>query len=62
MKLWKPFLLQWWQVGIFKTGLLAAGIAIGAYWSTVFVNHILALSIVAAGCFAYIGYVRSRQL
>lgn len=61
MKLFEPFLLQWWQIGIFKAGLFAAGIAAGAYWHTIFLPYTGILLIIAAGCFAYIGYVRLHQ-
>ena len=30
MNLFKTFTLTWWQAGIFKVGLLALGIAVGA--------------------------------
>jgi len=61
MKLFEPLLLQWWQIGLFKAGLLAAGVAAGAYWHMIFAPHIGTLLIAAAGCLAYVGYIRLRQ-
>jgi hypothetical protein len=61
MNLFKTFSLTWWQTGFFKLGLLAAGIAIGAYWSSIFAAYLPVLVIVSAICLAYIIYVRAKQ-
>ncbi len=60
MKLFEPFVLQWWQVGIFKVGLIAFGVAAGAYCSTFFADYIGALLAIAVVSFAYMGYLRFR--
>jgi hypothetical protein len=31
MNLFKTITLKWWQTGVFKWGMLAVGIAVGAY-------------------------------
>jgi hypothetical protein len=36
MNILKTFTLKWWQTGLFKFGMLALGIAIGAYWRDFF--------------------------
>lgn len=36
MNIFKTFTLKWWQAGVFKVGMLALGISIGAYWHDVF--------------------------
>jgi hypothetical protein len=48
MNLFKSFTLTWWQTGLFKIGMLALGILIGATWSSFFSAHVMALIIVAA--------------
>jgi hypothetical protein len=57
MNLFKTFTVTWWQTSIFKVGMLALGIAIGAYWHAVFGRYFLALLIVAAVSLAYVTYV-----
>ena len=61
MKLFKEFILKWWQAGLFKLGLLALGIAIGAFWHEYFHNYIFILIIIAAGCLAYITHIWWKQ-
>jgi hypothetical protein len=61
MNLFKSFTLQWWQAGLFKVGLLALGIAVGAYWHGLFTGFLPALIILAAICLAYVTYVWWKQ-
>ena len=52
MNPFKMFTLKWWQAGLFKVGLLALGIAIGASWHEYFSSYVFILTIVAVGCLA----------
>ncbi|MDR3526408.1 MAG: hypothetical protein P4L57_03945 [Rhizomicrobium sp.] len=61
MKLLKTFALTWWQAGIFKVGMLALGIVIGAYWQETFCAHLPLLIVIAAASLAYVSYVWWRQ-
>ncbi len=61
MTLFKTFSLTWWQAGLFKTGMLATGIAIGSYWSALFAGYLAVLVIVAALCLSYVTLVWARQ-
>jgi ABC-type arginine transport system permease subunit len=61
MNLFKTFAMKWWQTGVFKAGMLALGIAIGAYWHEFFGGYFLALLIVAAVCLAYVSYIWWKQ-
>jgi hypothetical protein len=61
MNLLKTFTLQWWQAGVFKWGMLALGIAIGARWHGFFGSYLLVLVIVAAVSLAYVTYVWGKQ-
>ncbi len=61
MNLFKTFTLQWWQTGLFKWGLLAAGIAIGAYWHAFFAGYLQLLIMFAAVSLAYVSYVWWKQ-
>ena len=48
VNLFKTFTLTWWQAGIFKVGMLALGIVIGAYWQEIFGGYLPLLIIMAA--------------
>jgi hypothetical protein len=61
MNLFKTVTLKWWQAGLFKAGILALGIAIGAYWHTLFGGFLPALLGIAAVCLAYVIYVWWKQ-
>ena len=61
MNLFKTFTLQWWQASLFKAGLLALGIVVGAYWHVCFAGLIPALIVIAAICLAYITVVWWKQ-
>ena len=61
MNMFKTFTLKWWETGIFKLGMYALGIAIGAYWHDFFSSYLMLLLIVAAISFAYITTVWWKQ-
>lgn len=61
MTLFRPMTLTWWQIGLFKLGMLALGVAIGACWPLVFHRLIVELAVVALLCLAYIGWLWLRR-
>lgn len=61
MTLLKPFTMKWWQTGLFKWGMLALGILIGAYWPAFFGSYLPLLAIVAVVCLGYITYLWWKQ-
>jgi hypothetical protein len=61
MNPFKTFTLRWWQAGVFKWGMLALGIAIGAYWHNFFSGYLLILMAVAVVCLAYVTCVWWKQ-
>jgi predicted anti-sigma-YlaC factor YlaD len=61
MNVFKTFSLTWLQAGFFKLGLLALGVAIGAYWPHVFAGILPVLLAIAAVCLAYVTYVWWKQ-
>ena len=61
LNLFKTFTLKWWQGVFFKWGMLALGIAIGAYWQVFFGDYLLALILVAVVCLAYVTTVWWKQ-
>jgi hypothetical protein len=61
MNIFKTFTLKWWQTGLFKWGLLALGIAIGAYWHDLFSSYLPILMIIAAASLTYVSYVWWKQ-
>jgi hypothetical protein len=61
MNLCKTFTLKWWQAGLFKWGMLALGIAIGAYWHDFFGGYLPLLILVAAISLSYLTYVWWKQ-
>jgi hypothetical protein len=61
MNLFKTFTLKWWQAGLFKWGMLALGIAVGAYWYEFFGAYLPVLILFAALSLGYITYVWWKQ-
>jgi hypothetical protein len=61
MNLFKTFTLKWWQAGIFKAGLWALGIAVGAYWHSFFSIFLPELTAIGAVCLAYVIYIWLQQ-
>jgi hypothetical protein len=60
MNLLKPLTLEWWQIGLFKLGLLALGVIIGATWHEAFSGATVVLAVIAAATLGYISYVWLR--
>jgi hypothetical protein len=61
MNLFKTFTLKWYQTSLFKLGMLALGIAIGAYWHVFFGGYVSILIVVAAVSLAYVTYIWWKQ-
>jgi hypothetical protein len=61
MNPFKTFTLKWWQAGVFKWGMLALGIAIGAYWHDFFGTYLFILMAVAVVSLAYVTYLWWKQ-
>jgi hypothetical protein len=61
MNLFKTFTLKWWQAGLFKWGLLALGIVIGAHWHALFADYLLVLIIFSGISLEYLTYVWAEQ-
>ena len=57
----KSFTLRWWEVGLFKLGLLTLGVAVGACWPALFAGYTVWLAIIAAMALAYITVAWLRQ-
>jgi hypothetical protein len=53
MNLFKTFTMKWWQAGIFKAGIWALGIAVGAYWHNFFGGILPPLIAFGAACAIY---------
>jgi hypothetical protein len=52
MNLFKSFTLTWWQAAIYKIGMLALGLAVGAHFHGLlgpYVRPMLAIALVALG-------------
>jgi hypothetical protein len=61
MNILKTFTLKWWQGGLLKWGMLALGVAIGAYWHDLFIGYLLYLIVFAVISLAYITYVWAKK-
>ena len=61
MNMFKTFTLNWWQTGLFKMGMLALGIAIGAYWHNFFGGYLFIPLFVAVVSLAYVTCVWWKQ-
>jgi hypothetical protein len=61
MNIFKTFTLKWWQTGLFKLGMLALGIAIGANWHFFFGSYLFILTIMAVVSLAFVSYVWWKQ-
>ena len=61
MKLFKTLTLKWWQTSIFKIGMLALGIVVGAYLHNAFDGYLVILIIVSALSLAYVTYIWWKQ-
>ena len=61
MNIFKTFTFTWRQGLLFKWGVFAFGIAVGAYWQQFFAPYILLLIIFAVVSLAYPTYVWWKQ-
>ena len=61
MNMFKTFTMKWWQISLFKSGMLTLGITIGAYWHYFFGAYLLILLIVAAISLACVTYLWWKQ-
>ena len=61
INIFKTFTLKWWQTGLFKWGMLALGIATGAYWHDLFGRYLLILVSITMVGLAYVTYVWWKQ-
>lgn len=61
MNVFKTFTLTWWQGALFKWGVFALGIAVGAYWYDIFSGYLPILTIFAVISLAYVTYVWAKQ-
>ena len=59
--LFKSFTLRWWEVGLFKLGMLSVGLAAGACWPPLFAGYATWLAIIAAVALVYITVAWLRQ-
>ena len=53
MDLFKTFSFKWWQAAIFKLGMWAIGITVGAYFHTFFAGCYPILITIAVVCLGY---------
>lgn len=61
LNIFKTLTLKWWQTGLFKWGMLALGIVVGAYWSDFFGDYLLILIAMAVVSLGYIICVWWKQ-
>ena len=61
VNLFKTVRLRWFEIGVFKAGLLAAGVAVGAFCADFFMQYQPALVGIAAISLVYIAYVWMKQ-
>lgn len=61
MDIFKSSAFTWWQMGMFKLGLLSIGIAVGAYWHDVFLPYVSWLVILGLVLGVYVVFVWSRN-
>ncbi|OGG55999.1 hypothetical protein A2680_00490 [Candidatus Kaiserbacteria bacterium RIFCSPHIGHO2_01_FULL_55_37] len=59
--IFKTVRLRWFEIAVFKVGLLSLGVAVGANWSSFFADYITFFVDVAAIALIYILYVWVRQ-
>lgn len=52
---------SWWQMSILKIALLCIGVAIGAYWSAIFLPYITLLVVIGVVFGIYVALVWIRQ-
>lgn len=57
MKIFKPYTLNWWQLGILKVALLSMGAIMGAYWHEFFNDNVFAIIIITVIATSYSMYI-----
>ena len=60
MNLLRSMTLTWWQIGLFKAGMLALGLLVGACWPVLVHGLTIPLAAIAIVCLAYIGWLWLR--
>lgn len=61
MTIFKTFTLKWWEGALFKWGMLALGVAVGAYWHNIFDGILPVLIAMAVFTLSYITYIWWKQ-
>jgi hypothetical protein len=61
MNIFRNYAFTWWQVGIFKLALLSLGVAIGSYFSDLFLPYFSILIILGLVLGGYIAFVSFQQ-
>jgi len=61
MDLFKSYTYTWWQMAILKTALIAAGVAIGAYWHNFFQPYLTVVIIIWLATAAYTLYISFKR-
>ena len=61
MTVFKTFTLKWWEGALFKWGMLALGIVVGAYWHEFFGGILAPLIVVAVLTLGYVTYIWWKQ-
>jgi uncharacterized membrane protein len=56
MKLFKTVSMSTWEIGMVKIAVLCMGIAIGAFWSSIFTPYITVLIVTGVLVGLYAGY------
>ena len=61
MKIFKDYTFKWWQMGMLKLALFFFGLAIGAYWSGLFLSWAAVLFVIGLVFGVYIAFVAFKQ-
>ena len=59
--LFKSVRLRWFDIAVFKVGLLATGVAVGVYWADFFMQYMTELVGVALIALVYVLFIWLRQ-
>jgi hypothetical protein len=61
MKIFKSYTYEWWQIGIFKLGMISIGVILGSYFCDLFSKNLIFLSILAIISNIYIIYISIKK-
>ena len=61
LNLLKSLSMRWWQIGVFKVGMLAVGLIIGATWPGVVFPMVGLLAVLAVVSLSYVTWIWARQ-